>query len=108
MNISIDDFRKCEIKIGTVLSVEKIENADKLLKLIFDFGDEQRQIMSAIALFFPDPQVLVGKQMPVLVNLETRNFRGFESQGMILAADVDGIPILLAPEKEVPAGSSVM
>lgn len=105
--INIDDFAKLEIKIGTVVSAEKIPEADKLIKLIFDFGDEQRQIMSGIAEFFPEPSVLVGRQMPVLVNLEPRKLRGYESQGMIMAIDAgDGI-VLLKPETDVPAGSKV-
>lgn len=105
--ISIDDFAKLEIKIGTVISAEKIPEADKLLKLVFDVGGEQRQIMSGIAEFFPDPSVLVGMQMPVLVNLEPRKLRGYESQGMIMAIDRGEGIALLKPEIEVPAGSKV-
>jgi tRNA-binding EMAP/Myf-like protein len=63
--------------------------------------------MSAIAEFFPDPSVLVGKEMPILTNLEPRTFRGYESQGMIIATDLNGRPILLRPEEEVPPGSPV-
>ncbi len=103
--INIDDFAKLEIKIGKVVSAEKIPEGDKLLKLLVDFGTEQRQIMSGIAEYYPDPNVLVGKQMPVLVNLEPRKFKGYESQGMIMAIDAgDGI-VLLKPEKEVQNGS---
>jgi methionine--tRNA ligase beta chain len=103
--INIDDFAKLEIRIGKVISAEKIPEADKLLKLVFDFGSEQRQIMSGIAEYYPDPNVLVGKQMPVLVNLEPRKFKGYESQGMIMAIDKgDGI-VLLKPETEVQNGS---
>ena len=74
--ISIDDFKKLEIKIGKVISAEKIPEGDKLLKLVFDFGGEKRQIMAGIAKIFDDPSVLVGKEMPVLTNLETRMLRG--------------------------------
>ena len=70
------------------------------------FGDEQRQIVSGIAEFY-SPEEMVGKLIPVLVNLEPRKFRGVESQGMILAADVEGKPIVLTTEKEVPPGSPV-
>lgn len=104
---TVEDFQKLEIKIGKIKSAEKAEGADKLLKLIFDLGDEERQIISALAEFFPDPEILVGKEMPILTNLEPRTFRGHISQGMILAADVAGHPILLHPEKEIPAGSPV-
>ncbi len=105
--INIDDFKKIEIKIGTVVSAERIENADKLIKLVFDFGLEKRQILAGIAECYPDVSVLVGKQMPVIVNLEPRIMKGQESQGMILAADANGQPVLLQPEKEVPPGSIV-
>jgi methionine--tRNA ligase beta chain len=105
--ITIDDFQKLEIKIGKVKSVEKVPETDKLLKFIFDVGSEERQIVSGIAEFFPEPSILVGKEMPLLLNLEPRKFKGCESQGMMLAADVAGQPILLHPEKEIPAGSSV-
>jgi methionine--tRNA ligase beta chain len=67
--ITIDDFKKIEIKIGTVIDAVKIPEGDKLLKLIFDFGEEKRQIMSAIAVFYPDPTILIGKQIAVITNL---------------------------------------
>ena len=105
--ITIDDFKRLEIKIGKVISVEKVPDTDKLLKFIFDLGTEQRQILAGIAESYPDPSVLVGKEMPLLVNLEPRMLRGFESQGMMLAADDNGRPIILHPEKEVTPGSIV-
>ena len=75
--ITYEDFQKLEIKIGKVISAEKVPEADKLLKLIFDFSGEQRQIMAGIAKSFEDPSVLIGKEMPVLTNLETRKLRGY-------------------------------
>lgn len=105
--ITIEDFNKIEIKVGKIISAEKIPEGDKLLKLIFDFGSEQRQIMSGIAESFPDPSVLVGKEIPVVINIEPRKLKGYESQGMIMAADVTGRPVLLCPETEVPPGSIV-
>lgn len=105
--ISIDDFKKLEIKIGKVISAEKVPEADKLLKLVFDIGGEQRQIMAGIAESFPDPSILIGKEIPVLTNLETRKLRGYESQGMIIAVDTDGGTVLLHPEREVLPGSVV-
>ncbi len=104
---TIEDFAKLEIKIGKVISAEKIPEGDKLLKLVVDFGSEQRQIMSGIAEFFPEPNVLVGRQMPFITNLETRKLRGYESQGMILAASGVDRPVLIYPETEVPPGSIV-
>ncbi|OGK19195.1 hypothetical protein A3D80_02300 [Candidatus Roizmanbacteria bacterium RIFCSPHIGHO2_02_FULL_40_13b] len=106
--ITIDDFKKLDIRIGTVVSVEKIPEADKLLKFIFDIGGEERQILAGMAEFITDLDSLVGKQMPVLLNIEPRTMRGLVSHGMIMAADVDGTPILLFPQKEIPAGSVVM
>ncbi|MDD4900603.1 MAG: methionine--tRNA ligase [Patescibacteria group bacterium] len=106
--ITYEDFKKLEIRIGKIKSAEKAEGTDKLLKLIFDFGDQELQVMSAIAEYYPDPAVLVGREIPVLTNLEPRTFRGYLSQGMIMAADVDGYPVLLQPEKEVPPGSRII
>lgn len=105
--ITFEDFKKLEIKIGTVLSVGRIEGADKLLKIKFDMGDHERQILAGIAEFLEDPQSLIGKQIPILVNLEPRKMRGEMSEGMMLAADEDGRPVLLHPEKPVRSGSIV-
>ena len=102
-----DDFKKLDIRIGTVLAAEKLPDTDKLLKLLFDVGGEQRQIIAGIAASFPDPSVLVGKQLPVLMNIEPRELRGHTSQGMLLAVAVDGQPVLLHPERDVPPGSVV-
>lgn len=104
--ISIDDFQKLEIKIGTVTSCEKVENADKLLKLEIDLGDEKRIVLTGMSEFY-EPSHFEGKQIPVLVNLEPRTIRGIESQGMILAADIDGRPVLLHPDEKVPEGSKI-
>ncbi len=105
--ITLEDFKKLDIKIGKVIAAEKILDSDKLIKLILDIGGEPRQIIAGIAESFPDPTVLLGKEMPILLNLEPRQFKGYTSAGMIIAADVDGQPILLHPEKEIPPGSIV-
>lgn len=112
--ITIDDFKKLDLRIGKVVSAERVEGADKLLKLMIDLGADPstgsgrdtRQILAGIAEFY-EPSELVGKEMPVVANLEPRMLRGYESQGMILAADLDGRPVILAPEREVPPGSIV-
>ena len=99
--ITIDDFKKLEIKIGKVKSVEKVENADKLLKFIFDIGNgEERQILAGIAEFYTDLESLVGMECRYF-NLEPRMMRGLESQGMMLAADEDGKAVLLHPDKNL-------
>lgn len=105
--IDIADFKKLEIKIGKVIQAEAVPDTDKLIQLTIDFGDEKRTVLTAIREFF-EPEYFIGKQIPVLTNLEPKVFRGVESQGMILAADNNGIPVLLHPEKEVPAGSKVL
>ncbi|MFT5849761.1 MAG: methionyl-tRNA synthetase [Patiriisocius sp.] len=105
---SYDDFMKLDITIGTILSVEVVEGADKLLKLAVDVNEAQpRQIISGIREYFEDVQFLVGKQCPFVTNLEPRVIRGFESQGMILAAEHDGVFSLLIPHNELPSGTSV-
>jgi len=113
--ISYEDFAKLDIRIGTIRTVEIVEGADKLLKLTVDIGEVDeagvplvRQIVSGIRTFFEDPQVLVGKQCPFLTNLEPRVIRGFESQGMILAASTaEGGFALLHPSSELPHGTKI-
>ena len=106
---TIEDFQKIEIKIGKILSAERIEGSDKLLKLMFDIGTgEPRQILAGIAEHVADPESLVDKEMPIILNLEPRKMRGEMSYGMILAASTaDGAPILLHPAEEVPPGTIV-
>lgn len=129
--ITFDEFKKAEIKIGTILSAEKVPEADKLLKLMINIGlkpsaqsadgspdhssttndlrEEQdiRQILSGIAEYYPDPAVLVGKQVPVLANLPPRTIRGIESQGMVLYAVGEGFLTTVEPSREIPAGTNV-
>jgi methionine--tRNA ligase beta chain len=104
--VTFEDFKKLEIRIGKVLSVERVEGTDKLIRLEIDLGTEKRQLIAGMAEFF-EPNYLIGKETPILTNLEPRNFKGIESQGMILAVDIDGKPVLLYPEKEVPPGSII-
>ena len=105
--IKIEDLKKLEIVIGTVLSAERVENTDKLIKLEMDLGNETRQIITGKAQFF-QVKDLIGKQIPIIANLESKTFKGLESQGMILAVEVGDKPVLLLPEEEVPAGSVVI
>jgi len=104
--ITYEFFKKLDMKIGKVLSAMRVEGTDKLIRLEVDIGSGKIQIVAGMA-EFRDPDDLVGKQVPILVNLEPRKFRGIESHGMILAADVGGRPILLHPEVEVPPGSTI-
>jgi methionyl-tRNA synthetase len=107
--ITIEDFFKVEIRAGEILSAEKIADADRLLKLSVDLGEETpRQIISGIAVYFPDTSILVGKKCAFATNLAPRMIRGFESNGMIMAASAeDGKFSLLEIGKDIPAGTPV-
>ncbi|MGA2911837.1 MAG: methionine--tRNA ligase subunit beta [Candidatus Levyibacteriota bacterium] len=105
--ITFEDFKQVEIRIGKILAAEKVAGADKLLKLQVDFGKYQRQIVSGVAESFA-PEELVGKSLPFIVNLEYRKFKGEESQGMLLAIDAGEKTVLLEPAAEVPAGTEVV
>jgi len=105
--IVYDDFAKMELKVGTILAAEKVEKADKLLKLTVDMGAEQRTIVSGIALHFR-PEEIMGKQVVVVTNLAPRKMRGIESNGMILMAeDKAGKLHFVSPENKIDAGSGV-
>lgn len=103
--LSFDDFKKLDIRIGTVLQAKRVEGSDKLLKLQVDFGEQKRQIVAGIGKQY-EPEAMIGKQCPFAFNLETRIIKGLESQGMILCADDQG-PVLLYPDKVISAGSAV-
>lgn len=139
--ITFDEFKKAEIKVGTILSAEKVPEADKLIKLMINLGpkevvvapvapeatqeelnelatteaevvpqvpqDDIRQILSGIAEHYPDPSVLVGKQVPVLANLPTRTIRGYESQGMVLYAVGADFLTTVNPDRAIPNGTNV-
>src|SRR3990167_3750512 len=102
----INDFNKLAIKIGTFRKAEKVEGSSKLLKLDIDLGHEKRQILAGIGEKY-DPKDLKGKQIPILANLNPRMMMGLESQGMILAADKNGEPILIHPDEKVANGTTV-
>jgi methionine--tRNA ligase beta chain len=108
MSISYEDFAKLEIRIGTIEAVELVEGADRLLKLTVEVGEEsKRQIISGIREYVADPQDLVGRQCPFLVNLESRTIRGLESQGMILAGGEGETFTLLYPSVMVTPGTQI-
>ncbi|MCH5334313.1 MAG: methionine--tRNA ligase [Alistipes sp.] len=106
-SVSFDDFSRMDIRISTVLAAERVPKTKKLLKLTVDTGIDTREIVSGIAEYFT-PEELVGKQVPVLVNLEPRDLKGITSRGMILMAeDADGKLRLLQPGEKVASGSIV-
>jgi methionyl-tRNA synthetase len=105
--IVFDDFAKIDLRVGTIVSAEKVEKADKLLKLSVDLGFETRTIVSGIALHFKLEDI-VGKQVSVVVNLAPRKMRGIESNGMILMAeDHQGKLHFVNPESEINAGAGI-
>jgi methionyl-tRNA synthetase len=103
--ITIEEFRRLELKIGTIKTAEAHPNADRLLVLRVDLGLEERQIVAGIRRFYT-PEELVGRQIVVVANLEPAQLR-VESQGMLLAASDRDRIVILTPEKEVGAGSKV-
>jgi methionyl-tRNA synthetase len=105
--IVYDDFAKLDLKVGTILQAEKVEKADKLLKLTVDMGSEQRTIVSGIALHF-SPADIIGRQVVVVANLAPRKMRGIESNGMILMAEDKGGKLhFVSPGDKIDAGSGV-
>ena len=104
--ITIEQFKTVELRVATIVTAEPHPNADRLVVLRVDLGGEQRQIVAGIRAVY-DPAVLVGRQVVVVANLEPAMLRGVESQGMLLAATGDGGPVLVLPERLVPAGAVV-
>ncbi|MDA0783503.1 MAG: methionine--tRNA ligase [Bacteroidetes bacterium] len=105
--VTYDDFAKLDLRVATVVACEKVEKADKLLKLTLEVGAETRTVVSGIALHF-QPEEVVGKQVLLLANLAPRKMRGIESQGMILMAeDADGKLLFMSPSNAVASGSGV-
>lgn len=103
--VSFDDFAKLDLRVVKILTAEKVEGSEKLVRLEVDLGEEKRQIVAGIGKVY-GPEELVGKQIVIIANLEPRMLMGLESQGMLLAAS-DNSPVLLQPEKEVILGSKV-
>lgn len=106
--ISIDEFSKIEVSVGTVKTAERVPETDKLLRLTVDFGESSgaRQIVSGIASYVPDPATLLGKQLAFVTNLEPRTIKGLESNGMLFAVGEGETFAFLTPSKEVPPGTA--
>ena|ERR1043166_6376954 len=105
--ISIDDFKKVEMRIGEVVSAEPVEGSEKLLKLRVNFGTEERQVISGIAKHVA-PQDIVGKKFAFATNLEPRMLMGLESQAMILAVGGDGeSPFAVLEAQQAAPGAHV-
>ena len=104
--ISFEEFNRLEIVIGTVIAAHHIADSKVHLHLEIDFGFDVRHVVTKMAHVF-DPSFFLGKQIPVLVNIEPRIMFGIESQGELLAVDNDGRPVLIHPDGSVPDGSRV-
>ncbi len=104
--ISIDEFRKIEIKVATIKQAEPHPNADRLLVLKIDLGSEERQLVAGIKGHYA-AEDLIGRQIVVVANLEPAKLRGIESQGMLLAATDEEKIVILSPEKPVSPGAKV-
>jgi methionyl-tRNA synthetase len=106
--ISIDDFDKIEVKVGTVISAERVPETDKLLRLMIDLGEETpRQIVSGINAYVQEPEELVGRQLAFVANLEPRTIKGLESNGMLFAVGSGDTFAFMTPDRQVPPGTSV-
>ena len=114
MSITIDDFKKADLRVGKILSAERVEGSEKLIKLSVDIGEKNetgetapRQIVAGIGKAY-EPESLVGMRIIVVANLEYRKLMGLESQGMLLAATTEeGLPVILTTEKEVSSGAKI-
>lgn len=105
-HISIDDFAKVQVKVGTVLSAERVPETDKLLRLTVDLGEaESRQIVSGIAAY-TEPEALVGRQLCFVANLAPRKIKGLESNGMLFAVGEGDTFAFVTPDRQVPPGTS--
>jgi methionyl-tRNA synthetase len=107
--ITIDDFVKVELRVGQILTAERIPKADKLLRFTIDLGEASpRQILAGIAQYY-EPEKLIGRKVIVVANLAPRKLRGLESQGMILAASIgeEGRPVLAGFLEDVPNGAKL-
>jgi len=104
--IAFDDFMKVELKTAEIIEAEKVEKADKLLKLQIKVGDEQRQIVAGIAEYYPLEE-LPGKKIVIVANLAPAKIRGVESQGMLLAADDGENLSLVTLDRDLASGAKV-
>ncbi len=105
-SIEYTDFQKVQLRVAKVLEAEKVQGADKLLRLVIELGAEKRQIIAGIALHYK-PEDMVGKTIIVVANLKPAKIRGLESNGMLLAASSAGVMKLLSVDEVMPSGSVI-
>ena len=104
--INYEQFTQTDLRVATILSAERVEGSEKLLRLRVSLGEEERQIIAGIGKKYV-PEELIGKQIIIVANLEPRMLMGLESQGMLLAADSPDGPIILTPQQETPSGTKI-
>ncbi len=105
--ISFEDFKRMDLRIGKIVHAEKVPGTDRLIRLEVDLGSGKRQLIAGIGEEYK-PEDLLGLEIVVLVNLKPKKIRGLLSEGMLLAAVLEGNkPVLIVPDKEVPPGSPV-
>lgn len=105
-NITYDDFAKLDLRIAKIVSTEKIPGKSRIIKGVIDLGDEKREVIIGGAEYY-QPEALVGKTVVVITNLEPRKIAGFESNAMLLAADVNDKPFWLTVQEDVPLGTKI-
>ncbi len=104
--ISIEDFAKLDIRLAKVLSAERVEGSEKLIKLTLSLGDEERTVVAGIAKHY-SPEELVGKKILMLANLKPRKIFGIESQGMVLALTSEDKLSLIVSDRDIEEGAKV-
>ncbi|OGM99312.1 MAG: methionine--tRNA ligase subunit beta [Candidatus Yanofskybacteria bacterium RIFCSPHIGHO2_01_FULL_39_8b] len=105
--IKYDDFKKLDLRVAKILKAERFEESEKLVKLQIDVGElGRRQLVAGIGTVY-EPEILINKQIVIVVNLESKKLMGIESNGMLLAASDAMGPVLLCPESEVAPGTTI-
>lgn len=104
--ITYDDFKKLDLRVGKVIATERIKGMTKVMKALVDLGNEKRELIVGGAEFY-EPEYFTNKKVIVVANLEPKKIAGISSNGMLLAADMNGKPIWLTVAEDVPAGSKV-
>ncbi len=106
--VSYEEFMKIDLRVGKVISAERVKGSKKLLRLIVDLGElGKRQIIAGLGKWY-EPEYFIGKNIIVVANLQPKKIFGLESQGMLLAADTpEGTPVLLTTDKPVEPGAKV-
>jgi methionyl-tRNA synthetase len=104
--VSIDHFRQVQMRAGKIIEAERVPKSNKLIRMVVDFGSETRQIVGGIGKKY-EPEYLVGKTCPFVFNLQPAKLMGVDSNGMIMAGNLNGEPILLQFLEDVPPGSPI-